>query len=601
MKIFRLFLISLVLLTAYACKEEEEFRSGRSADVVVTGGIPGTRTSYTQAEDVMHVSWEAQDAIGIFTSKQRNLKYVANQDGAYTSFQADAEKLEVEEGDTVFAYYPYRYIYSDNSFYTYPNESLSANDLLYATGVVHDGTVDLQFHHFYAILQITIPKSVVISDMFYILSSEYGIWAYDLSIDGNQIKITDEPSDFCVYSLSSYMQDTDGEDITFCMPILPQTGGQLLDFYTGDGLLTYICYKTVPAEGLLAGNVYALSIRDELAKADYISSDYASDGEVFTLQTATVGKGIDLVLMGDGFVDTDMDSGGKYEQKMQEATEAFFSYEPYKTFRNRFNVYGVKVVSASAEWTDPNQHAINEDLSVAFEYATKVVGDTDDPIRVGVVYNTTRESVGRSYTTYYSDGSFVGFMMEPLPTAANVLVHEFAGHGFALLLDEYVEGGYEEYTVTEDDKEYFDRTWEFYDWGANTDWRSDPTTVRWARFIADDRYADEGIGVYEGAATIGLGMYRPTENSMMRFNNAPFNAPSREQIYKRIMRFSEGDSWTYDYEDFVAYDAINRNVADTRGVSALPSESLRKEHALHHRPPVRIQGSLRDYLKKNKK
>jgi hypothetical protein len=164
-----------------------------------------------------------------------------------------------------------------------------------------------------------------------------------------------------------------------------------------------------------------------------------------------------------------------------------------------------------------------------------------------------------------------------------------------------VEGGYEEYTVTEDDKEYFDRTWEFYDWGANTDWRSDPTTVRWARFIADDRYADEGIGVYEGAATIGLGMYRPTENSMMRFNNAPFNAPSREQIYKRIMRFSEGDSWTYDYEDFVAYDAINRNVADTRGVNALPSESLRKEHALHHRPPVRIQGSLRDYLKKNKK
>ena len=41
--------------------------------------------------------------------------------------------------------------------------------------------------------------------------------------------------------------------------------------------------------------------------------------------------------------------------------------------------------------------------------------------------------------------------------------------------------------------------------------------------------------------------------------DAVFNAPSREAIYKRIMKLAYGDSWQYDYEKFVEYDAINRS------------------------------------------
>ncbi|MFI3314477.1 MAG: leucine-rich repeat domain-containing protein, partial [Rikenellaceae bacterium] len=48
----------------------------------------------------------------------------------------------------------------------------------------------------------------------------------------------------------------------------------------------------------------------------YESSDYSKDGEVLTLQTATVGSGINIVIVGDGFVDTDMESGGAYETRM---------------------------------------------------------------------------------------------------------------------------------------------------------------------------------------------------------------------------------------------------------------------------------------------
>jgi hypothetical protein len=45
---------------------------------------------------------------------------------------------------------------------------------------------------------------------------------------------------------------------------------------------------------------------------------------------------------------------------------------------------------------------------------------------------------------------------------------------------------------------------------------------------------------------------------MMRYNDTPFNAPSREQIYKTIMKYSEGDDWVYNYEAFVEADEAGR-------------------------------------------
>ena len=42
----------------------------------------------------------------------------------------------------------------------------------------------------------------------------------------------------------------------------------------------------------------------------YASTDYSKDGQVLTLQKATVGKGINIVLMGDASTDRDMGAGG---------------------------------------------------------------------------------------------------------------------------------------------------------------------------------------------------------------------------------------------------------------------------------------------------
>lgn len=50
----------------------------------------------------------------------------------------------------------------------------------------------------------------------------------------------------------------------------------------------------------------------------------SKDGDVRTWQEHTKGWGINLVMMGDGFVEMDMGRGGKYEVMMQKAMDPIF-------------------------------------------------------------------------------------------------------------------------------------------------------------------------------------------------------------------------------------------------------------------------------------
>ena len=78
---------------------------------------------------------------------------------------------------------------------------------------------------------------------------------------------------------------------------------------------------------------------------------------------------------------------------------------------------------------------------------------------------------------------------------------------------------------------------------------------------------------------------------MMRYNDCGFNAPSREIIYKQVMSLSEGSAWSYDYEQFVAFDAGYRKQAATRAMLPLKSEAERQEWVRKHRAPVVVDSA----------
>ena len=320
----------------------------------------------------------------------------------------------------------------------------------------------------------------------------------------------------------------------------------------------------------------------ETLPVGYSSSDFSMDGTIRTIQAATEGKGIDIVLLGDGFSDRMIESG-LYDDALNRAADAFFEEEPYKSNRQLFNVYCITAVSLNEDYhdgyctalncqIDETSTAISADNAKCLNYLKKVLPEEriDDATVLVLVNKDTYAGTCYMYTNGsgdYGRGLSIGFVPTNSEDATfgGLVSHEIGGHGFAKLGDEYAyedmgafpyESGLPEGIFLGSVKDVYSQV--EYGWLKNIDFTSDPAQVKWSRFLTDERYANEGLGCYEGGMTYWTGVWRPTENSIMRYNTGGFNAPSRYAIWYRIGKLAYGESWEGSYEDFVAYDQVNR-------------------------------------------
>ena len=325
----------------------------------------------------------------------------------------------------------------------------------------------------------------------------------------------------------------------------------------------------------------------------YTSSDYSQDGQVTRIHSATVGKGIDVVFVGDAFADKDQNLFNKY---VELGKEAFFTEEPFRSTNTRFNIYRIGSVSKNGIIT---QEGGDTKFSAQFGDGTYISGDHDAVFRFvqdkmpsvnlkkTIVFVIVNKAKYAGTCWMFSDNKAVCYV--PLCRNENeyaqTLRHEGCGHGFGKLADEYF---YDSMGRIPDDEVSELKKWKGFAYGfhENVDLTSDPNTILWSKFISDSRYSGK-VGVYEGGYTYPYGVYRPTDNSIMRYNTGGFNAPSREAIYKKIMKFSEGNAWTYDYETFVAFDAPARSAeAVTR--AAAQCAAVDKANFIPLAPPVMV-------------
>lgn len=305
------------------------------------------------------------------------------------------------------------------------------------------------------------------------------------------------------------------------------------------------------------------------------STDYSADKTVRILQRATQGNGLPIVLMGDGFLDTDI-VNGTYDEVMNKAMENLFTEEPLKSLQSYFNVYSVMAVSRSNKFDGYNtafQCQMEGGMSTlitgndenVIDYIQCVEGiDVSETLTV-VVLNSPLYA-GTTYFGYYSENQVTELAIAYCPIIYNlendsfrqVLVHEAVGHGFAKLEDEY---SYEENGKMPSDEINDVKMLQSYGWAQNVDFTQDENTILWSSFLNDSRYSSEGIGIYEGACTYMSGVYRPTEDSMMNTNTCGFNAPSRKVIYDMVMRRGENRETTY--EEFADFDSRNASQVQT--------------------------------------
>lgn len=320
---------------------------------------------------------------------------------------------------------------------------------------------------------------------------------------------------------------------------------------------------------LLDGKEYRSTMKVEQYDYEY------GDGDVVTLQEATVGAGVNIVLMGDCFDAKDI-SEGKYLSAMEEAYGYFFDIEPYLTYKDYFNVYGVFGMSADSGMGTANtirearfgsQYTLNEGVSPDFDttFAAACLAPIDDDVARTLIIMVENSSDYSGLCYMWGDGSAVAVVPmseDPAPYDFRGLVHhEAGGHGFGKLADEYI---YHNSFLQAcpfgciPDPVVQMHSYGFYE---NISLTGSMQDVPWSHMIFDSQYSNI-VDVYEGAYMHTRGVFRSEPTSCMNNNIPYYNAISREAMVKRIKKYAGEE---YSFEDFKANDKESLPSVTTKG------------------------------------
>ena len=290
------------------------------------------------------------------------------------------------------------------------------------------------------------------------------------------------------------------------------------------------------------------------------------DGDRITLQEASKGAGVNIVLMGDCFDAKDI-SEGKYLKAIQDAYGYFFDIEPYLTYKDYFNVYGVFGMSADSGMGTVNtirearfgsQYTLNEGVSPDFDttFAAACLAPIDDDVARTLIIMIENSGDYSGLCYLWGDGSAVAVVPmseDPAPDDFRGLVHhEAGGHGFGKLADEYI---YHNAFIQScsciccsHDAEL--RAMQSYGFYQNVSLTGSMKDVPWSHMIYDPQYSNT-VDVYEGAFFHTRGVFRSEPTSCMHNNIPYYNAISREAMVKRIKEYAGEE---YSFEDFKAND-----------------------------------------------
>ncbi|HTO94696.1 MAG TPA: M64 family metallopeptidase, partial [Bacteroidota bacterium] len=169
-------------------------------------------------------------------------------------------------------------------------------------------------------------------------------------------------------------------------------------------------------------------------------SPLRGDSVYETFLSGPVHERVDLLIIGEGYT---LRERGKFESDLRRYTDIFFSWEPYKHLKAKFNMRGIyspspeegvdeprqgvyrhTLLGASFNSLDSDRYLLVEDNRLLRDIAAQAPYDA-----LLIMVNSKRYGGGGLYNTYCcftSDGTW----------NEHVMLHEF-GHSFAGLGDEY--------------------------------------------------------------------------------------------------------------------------------------------------------------------
>lgn len=352
-----------------------------------------------------------------------------------------------------------------------------------------------------------------------------------------------------------------------------QPGWVTLDRTSGKGNARIrLTFSRMPSGSSRDGKVvFRLKDHDYRASLEVHQYDYGhEEDEVIVLQEAARGKGVNVVILGEGYDAKDI-SDGKLLSDVNETMEDFFDIEPYRTYRDYFNVYtGIAVSPESGVGnanttvhnrfgTSATRGTLSGTADEILKYACTMPSVSRDNLGQILIIIVTNTSDYSGATRLFDDGTAISYCPKrddyyPYDFRG-IVQYEAGGRGFGKLGDESVRHN-----------AFVDACGcsccahaaeiaaaQAKGWYMNISLTAREDAVPWSHLLENDKYRNL-VGIYEGASGHGKGVWRSEYNSCMNNGIPYYNTVSREIIVKRIMQCAGEE---YSFENFVANDKVD--------------------------------------------
>lgn len=366
------------------------------------------------------------------------------------------------------------------------------------------------------------------------------------------------------------MSGTGKTDITISVSDMARTSDT---FEVNEGSFNYPSYKNY--KGRSGQVTFKLDDKDCSFTFDVEQYDYDyPDGHVQTLQTASKGPGIDFVFTGESYDAKDI-AKGTFSTNATDGYNHLFDLEPYKSYKEYFNVYAVTAMSDESGIGTVNtvkdskfgtvftqNRILCQKPDDAFAWAKKADASMD--LSKSLVILLMNASTYEGICYMYGDGSALAccpVSTDPYPyDFRGIVQHEAGGHGFGKLADEYIyhnayiqncdcKDGCEHPQGDDDTSSY--GIYKSKGWYKNLSMNGDMKQVPWAHLIYHPKYSNY-VDMFEGGYMHSRGIYRSEATSCMNNNIPYYSAISRQAIVERI-KFCAGEE--FSLEDFYAHDS----------------------------------------------
>lgn len=248
----------------------------------------------------------------------------------------------------------------------------------------------------------------------------------------------------------------------------------------------------------------------------------------------------DIVILGDGYTTGELDL---FHQHAAEKWEVIKQTEPFTSYTGYFNVWMVDVVSNDSGVDNDPLPIVKRNTALDMEFwcggterllcmnGTKakqfadVAPDADQVL--GLANSTKYGGAGGEYATSSGGNALAG----------QITVHEL-GHSIGELGDEY--DYYYRLGLADDSRDdiklpvpyliYIGPEPPEYNVSAKKQGGMAAAQIKWWRWLGEPSPDGSVVATYTGAGYYKYGLFRPTDESLMRVSGKPFNLPSREKM-----------------------------------------------------------------------